>query len=142
MSDLTKFHEQNHKITEITSVYRYLVRERAMCETELAGNLLFDFSDRVAAHLDQVDQAITKRLLTDPDPQRQNQARKFMAESAFLKKLIREYLGAWTRKRSRRLYLKDHARFLHETDELFALVLDRIQRETEYLYPLWLDLTA
>lgn len=142
MTDLSLFHQQIHKITEVSNVYRYLVSSREMCETSLASSLLFDFMDGMEDHLEQVDQAISKRLLTDPDPRTQNQARKFIAESAFLKKLFREYVASWTRKKARKLILKDHGKFLADTEEMINLVLDRLQRETEFLYPLWLRESA
>jgi hypothetical protein len=137
MNDLSELHSQNHSITEVSNVYRYLVRNRSLCDTEIAGRLLFDYVQKVGDHLELVDRSIAKRLLADQDPRTQNLARKFIAESAFLKKLTTEYLGQWSRKKSRQLLIKDHETFVRETDEMFDLVLDRLQRETEHIYPLW-----
>lgn len=137
MIDLSELHSQNHRIQETAKVYRYLVGNRAMCDTEVAGCLLFDYAHRVEDHLEQVDRHLSTRLLTCQDPRAQIQARKFLAESLFLKKLLADYVKRWSRKEGRQLLIKDHARFLKDTDEMVDLVLDRIQRETEHLYPLW-----
>ena len=142
MIDLNDLHAQNHSITEISNVYRYLVRNRSLCDTEIASRLLFDYVHKVGSHLEQVDRNIAKRLLADSDPRKQNLARKFVAESSFLKKVIAEYLGQWSRKQSRHLLIKEHEKFVLDTEEIFDLVLDRIQRETEHLYPLWRTLSA
>ena len=40
------------------------------------------------------------------------------------------------------LAIADHQRFHKETEEMFALVLDRIQNETEKLYPLVRELAG
>jgi hypothetical protein len=136
MIDLTELHHQNHKITEISNVYRYLVRNRAMCDTEIASRLLLDYLGKVGEHLDLVDRRLAAGLLTSPDPRSQNLARKFVAESSFLKKLLAEYARRWTRQTRPSLLIKDHGGFVKDTEEIFDLVLDRIQRETEHLYPL------
>ena len=137
MIDLSELHSQNHNITEVSNVYRYLMRNRSLCDTEIANKLLFDYVQQVGEHLELVDRSVAKRLLAAHDPRTQNLAREFTSESGFLKKLIFEYLRQWSRKRSRQLLIKDHDTFVRDTEEMFDLVLDRIQRETEHLYPLW-----
>ena len=87
--------------------------------------------------LDLVDRQMASRLLTDKDPRAQTLARQFVAESSFLKKLIGEYAKRWTRKAKPVLFIKDHGSFVRDSSEIIELVLNRIQRETEHLYPLW-----
>lgn len=137
MIEIAELHQQNHKITEISNVYLYLIRDRAMCDTEVAGQLLFEYVQRVSEHLDLVDRQMASRLLTDKDPRAQTLARQFVAESSFLKKLIGEYAKRWTRKAKPVLFIKDHGSFVRDSSEIIELVLNRIQRETEHLYPLW-----
>jgi len=53
------------------------------------------------------------------------------------------YTKQWCpRKNTGSLAIHDHERFLKETEEMFGLVLDRIQNETEKLYPLVRELAG
>jgi len=136
MIDLEALHEQNHKLTELSNVFAYLVRERALCDTETASRLFFDYGDRLPVHLSQVDLLVKRYLLADPDPRRVNLARKLVADSRLLRSNYDKFLTHWTDSSRRRFRIADHQAFVRETDELFELILDRIQRETEFLYPL------
>jgi hypothetical protein len=136
MIDLSALHEQNHKITELSNVFVYLAHDRALCDTDTACRLFFDYGKRLQEHLEQVDQLVKKHLLAHGDPRTVNLARKLVADSALLRFNCREYMKRWTEAGKERFRIADHEAFVTETGELFALVLDRIQRETEYLYPL------
>lgn len=136
MIDLNTLHEQNHKITELSNVFVHLAHDRALCDTDTACRLFFDYGKRLREHLEQVDQLVKRHLLTDTDPRTVNLARKLVADSGLLRFNCGEYLKRWSEAGKERFRIADHEAFVTETEELFALVLDRIQRETEYLYPL------
>ena len=136
MINVDALHEQNHKLTELSGVFVYLARERALCDTETASRLFFDYGKRLPAHLDQVDQLVKKHLLADPEPRTVNLARKLVADSRLLRFNYEKYLKHWTEAGRQRFRIADHPAFVRDTEDLFTLVLDRIQRETEYLYPL------
>jgi hypothetical protein len=53
-----------------------------------------------------------------------------------IRKIFSNYVKDWCSEKDRELTIRDHAVFVKETEEMFGLVLDRIQRETEHLYPL------
>ena len=77
-----------------------------------------------------------KYLFADSDQRNVNLARKLVADSRLLRSNYDKYLKHWTESGGQRFHIADHEAFLCETRELFELVLERIQRETEYLYPL------
>jgi hypothetical protein len=65
-----------------------------------------------------------------------NTADRFLSGSVEIKKIFAEYVKEWCSQKDRVLTIRNHGDFVKETAEMFELVLDRIQRETEHLYPL------
>ena len=65
-------------------------------------------------------------------------AKNFMSGSTEIMRILREFTHRWcpSAKKKDSLHIKNHEKFLHDTDELFEIVLQRIQDETEHLYPL------
>ena len=93
--------------------------------------------DRVRDHIDLVDTNLYSKLLAHDDHEIQNLAKNFMSGSQEIKKIMSAYSREWCpRKRTETLAIADHDRFVRESREMFHLVLDRIQNETEKLYPL------
>jgi len=136
MIDLSELHAQNHRLTEITNVLLYLARDRAVCDTDTARVLFLDYVSESRQHLEQVDRLVKRRMLAAADPFVQNLARKLTADSSFLRHAIQEYREHWSDERERPLHIKDHGEFVDDTRDLFELFLERIQRETELLFPL------
>ena len=66
-----------------------------------------------------------------------NLVRNFMSGSQEIKKLINSYTKQWCpHRRPDELLIGDHERFLKDTERMFEMILQRIQDETEKLYPL------
>jgi len=127
---------QNHEITELSNVLHYLLSDRGMCDTQVTCDLFFDFVDKVTEHLDVEDSQIYPKLLNSSDLQTINTARNFMSGGVEIKRLFADYLKKWCGKQGQELRIKDHEEFVRSTGEMFSLVLNRIQKETEHLYPL------
>jgi succinate dehydrogenase flavin-adding protein (antitoxin of CptAB toxin-antitoxin module) len=128
---------QNHSITELSNVLLYLFRDRSICDTETCCELFYRYMDKVKEHIDLVDKNLYGQLLTHDDHDIQNLVRNFMSGSQEIKKIMAEYTLTWCpRKRADTLAIADHDRFLDESSKMFDLVLQRIQDETENLYPL------
>ena len=136
MIAFSELHAQNHKITELSNVFRYLIQDRSMCDTQTACDLFFDLSGKVKEHMELVDRELCGRLISHPDQTVKNTADRFLSGSSEIKRIFADYLKEWCSRRHGQLMIRDHAYFVKETDEMFDLVLDRIQRETEHLYPL------
>lgn len=132
----SQLHAQNHKITELSNIFLYLVHNREMCDTETACDVFFDYSTKVKEHIELVDREICGRLISYPDQAVKNTANRFLSGSTEIKRIFNQYLKEWCSEPQRRLHIRDHEHFLSETEQMFGLVLDRIQRETEHLYPL------
>ena len=135
MTLFNELHAQNHKLIESSNVLLYLLQERAMCDTDTACELLYSFLDSIDKHLGLVD-SLYKGLLSDKSPEANNTARKFMSGEQELKRIINQYIKKWCNKKNRQLTIADHESFKRDTQDLFELVLSRIQDETEHLYPM------
>lgn len=132
-----ELNEQNHRITELSNVLRYLLKDRAMCDTQSCCELFHNYIRLVQEHIDIVDKNMYSDLLSSPDERVNNIAKNFMSGSVEVKKILRTFTKKWCPvKTSNDLKIKDHSQFLGAIDELFDIVLQRIQNETENLYPL------
>ncbi|RKZ58190.1 MAG: hypothetical protein DRQ44_14950 [Gammaproteobacteria bacterium] len=137
MITYTKLNQQNHRITELSNVLGYLFRDRAMCDTVTCCNLFNNYMIQVKDHIDMVDKNMYSDLLASPDEKVNNVAKNFMSGSVEVKKILKSFSKQWCPTRgSNDLRIKDHEQFLGAIDELFEIVLQRIQNETEHLYPL------
>lgn len=136
MITFDELNTQNHEISELSNVLHYLLSDRGMCDTQVTCDLFFDFVDRVTEHLDVEDSQIYPKLLSSRDIASKNMARNFMSGGVEIKRLFSAYLKKWCGKRGKELRIKDYDEFARSTDEMFSLVLNRIQHETEHLYPL------
>jgi hypothetical protein len=136
MVTFAELHAQNHKITELSNVFLYLVSNREMCDTEVACDLFFDYAKKVREHVELVDKSLCGRLISHPDQAVKNTANRFLSGSAEIKRIFAAYLADWCSEKHKELNVRNHAKFVEETSQMFTLVLERIQRETEHLYPL------
>lgn len=132
-----ELHTQNHDITELSNVLLYLFKDRSMCDTESCCELFHRYMDKVREHIDLVDRNLYGKLLAHENHEIQNLVRNFMSGSQEIKKIMSEYSKEWCPvKKTQTLAIAQHDRFLVDTEKMFHLILQRIQDETEKLYPL------
>ena len=137
-----ELHQQNHKITELTNVLQQLFGDRFLCDSDITRDLFFRYVDSVKSHLEVIDNNLYPKLLTHSDQQARNTADRFMSGSTEIKRIFASYLKQWCHQKNKVLYIKDYDRFMADTGDMFDLVLNRIQLETEHLYPLIRDITG
>ena len=132
-----ELNEQNHRITELSNILRYLFKERSMCDTGSCCELFEHYIGLVNEHMELIDKHMYSDLLKSPDESINNVAKNFMAGSNEVKKILKNFLKIWhPENRKSTLRIKAHDKFLQDTNELFDIVLQRILDETEHLYPL------
>ncbi|MEA3274989.1 MAG: hypothetical protein U9Q81_06810 [Pseudomonadota bacterium] len=136
MVTFEELHEQIHEVTELSNVFLYLIRDRSMCDTQVACDLFFTYSKKVKEHIELVDKQLCGKLIAYPDQAVKNTADRFLSGSAEIKHIFSDYLKDWCSEKRKELTIRNHGAFVKDTEEMFSLVLDRIQRETEHLYPL------
>ncbi len=86
MITFEQLHNDNHKITELSNVFLYLVAERSMCDTEIARNVFFDYVEKVKNHLEMVDKHLYTKLLNSPDQAVRQKAERLMSGSQEIKR--------------------------------------------------------
>lgn len=128
-------HVQNHKLRELSNVVMYLLQERSMCDTEIANGLFCETLQKIDEHLKMVDHLYAE-LLNQKDEKAHRTAQMFMSGERELKLIIAEYKKVWFAKNRPVLRVGNHPRFIKDTEELFEIVLSRIEDETEKLYPM------
>ena len=66
-----------------------------------------------------------------------------MSGSQEIKRIISAYMKEWCpAKRTDSLAIRDYDLFLKDSEKMFELILERIQNETEKLYPLVRELNG
>ena len=84
-----------------------------------------------------VDKNLYGQLLNTDRVEVRNLVKNFMSGSQEINKLMNYYPKQWCpHKRPDELLVGNHELFLKETEGMFEMVLQRIQDETEKLYPL------
>ena len=136
MITFDQLHAENHKITELSNVFLYLIQDRAMCDTAIACDVFFDYVKKVQDHLEVVDKHLYTKLLNSPEQAVRQKADRFMSGSHEIKRIFKDYCSKWARPSQRQLLIRNHRKFKQETQDIMDIMLDRIQRETEHLYPL------
>ncbi|MCB1803091.1 MAG: hypothetical protein KDI82_15475 [Gammaproteobacteria bacterium] len=130
-----ELHHQNHKITELTNILQHLLGDRSLCDSEVTCNLFFEYVDAVKGHLAVTDSEMYSKLLGSNDQKMSNIANRFMGGSREINRIFSSYLKKWCKLRSKQLVIREYDAFMKDTQEMFDMVLDRIQSETEHLYP-------
>lgn len=137
MVSYKELYEQNHRITELSNVLRYLFKDRSMCDTSTSCELFRNYVKLVQEHIDTIDKNMYTDLLKTSDEDTSNVVRNFMSGSIEVKRILTKFSKDWCpAKNTGQIKFKDHGKFTEATDELFDIVLKRILDETEHLYPL------
>jgi hypothetical protein len=135
MVSYAELHQQNHKITELTNILEHLLGDRSLCDSQITCDLFFDYVNAVKDHLAVTDSAMYSKLLGSGDQKMSNVANRFMGGSREINRIFSAYLKRWCKLKSRKLVIREYDAFISDTQEMFEMVLDRIQDETEHLYP-------
>ncbi len=142
MVSYEKLHEQNHKITELTNILQHLLGDRFLCDSEITCELFFDYVDAVKEHMAVTDSGMYSKLLSSGDQKLSNVANRFMGGSREINRIFSAYLKRWCKVKRKELVIKEYDAFMQDTQEMFDIVLERIQDETEHLYPAVRKLTG
>jgi len=131
-----ELNRQIHQITELSNVLSYLVQDRAMCDTSTCCELFHRYVNDIRQHIDVVERKVYPHILTSGNQKAMNSVSNFMNGSQEVKKILKQYTRNWCRDKASSLNVSDHGAFIKETDKLFEVMFERLQDETEKLYPL------
>ncbi len=126
-------HRQNHDIAELSKILGVLIQDREMCDTTITCELFERYTEKVRHHLEMEDRVLYSGLLAHPDNTVNTCAKRFLNGAMEIKRIFNAYTSKWC---SKGLHVYNHDTFLSETLEIFRLIRERSQAETEELYPL------
>jgi succinate dehydrogenase flavin-adding protein (antitoxin of CptAB toxin-antitoxin module) len=135
MINYDDLHAQNHRITELTNVLHVLMTDRTLLDSDITCEIFFRYVEQVKDHLEVTDREMYSTLLKNGDNDVTQLANMFMSGSQEIKKMFDSYLKKWCKLNKKTLAIKNHDDFVVETEEMFNMMLNRIQDETEKLYP-------
>lgn len=128
---------QSDKITELSNVLSVLIKDRSICDSETCCSIFYNYMDLVNKHMHDVDSNLYTDLLSNPSIEINNIATNFMAGSQEIKRIMTSYVNEWLNKKNRALSIgAKHDLFLKDTDDMFEMILTRLQDEMENLYPI------
>ena len=136
MLTFAQLNSQNDRITELTNVLSTLLADRFLCDSSITCDLFYQYVDEVKKHLEITDRQLYSQLLTSGDSHAITVANRFMGGSKEIKRIFSAFLKKWCDPKHKALKVADFEEFSRATDEMFAMVLERIQDEVEHLYPL------
>jgi len=142
MVSYESLHKQNHKITELTNILQHLLGDRMLCDSEVTANLFFEYVNAVKDHMAVTDNAMYSKLLGSGDQKMSNLANRFLGGSREINRIFSAYLKRWCKIKRKELVISEYDAFMQDTQEMFDMVLGRIQNETEHLYPAVRKLTG
>ena len=134
---------QNDKITELSNVLATLIKDRSLCDSETCCDIFYSYMDHVNKHMQLVESNLYSSLLGASSVEAQVTVDNFMSNSQTIKRIMNSYVKKWCDKKNHSLSIGNkHDTFLRETDEMFTMILNRIQDEMENLYPMVRSLKA
>ena len=137
MISYEELNRQNDRITELSNVMITLLKDRSMCTNSACCEIFSTFVEQEKDHLDVIDKNLYGDLLSHADGEVKNVVDNFMSGSQEIRRITNRYIKDWCPNMSAdSLSVANHERFYADTEKMFALILQRIQDESEKLYPL------
>jgi len=128
---------QNDKIIELSNILSVLLKDRSICDSTTCCKIFYNFMEHVNTHMQVVESNLYPDLLSNPAPEARNTAGNFMGSSQGVKHVMSSYAKKWCDKKQHALSIGSrHDEFIQETDDMFNVILTRIQDEYENLYPM------
>ncbi len=140
MISYEELHAQNHKITELSNLLSHVLTERTLCDNGECCQIFTNYMQEVNQHIEAVDRNLYSELLLSEDLRVNNTAKSFMEGTVEIRRIMKQYVSKWCSKEGKRFSFDEQGnsydQFLEDSNTMFGIILDRIQKETEGLYPL------
>jgi hypothetical protein len=137
MIDIDHLNEQNHEIAELTKVLSFMITDREICDTNILNQLFFDYIRKVSEHLQLEEKNLYQPLMMHNKNTTRQVANRFLSGSGEIKRVFKQYQKRWCR--HHKLYIRNHDKFIQDSNDMFEMVFDRIVDAAEHLYPVVRD---
>jgi hemerythrin-like domain-containing protein len=135
MMVLTKVYRDQHKaLLEIAAkISSPLGPNQVARNADAIRELLVQLTSELIVHLKMEDDYLYPSLLNNPDNEIKQLARKFGDEMGELRQEYEKYIEKW---RASQFIAMKAEQFIAETEEIFRVLQNRIEREDNELFPL------
>ncbi len=133
METLKELQDQNQEIAELCRVLRILLNDTSVCDTSIARELFQRFTGKVKAHLTLEANSLYAHLLSHEDMAVNSLTKRFLENSRELQRIFGSYEKKWCR---HGVDVKGNEDFIRETHDIFDMILERINKETEEFFPM------
>ncbi len=125
--------QQHKEIKELTFILKLLIEDQSFAQMETTCNLFFSYSNKVDNYFKTIETSVYKHMLVHSDQNVKKTAYRFMAGSCGIKRIFNQYKRTWCH--NKKLRVKNYARFVQESEDIFKLIMQRINDEAIHLYP-------
>ena len=134
MYDLSHFHSSQGELLRMIEDLRLLLTPEMLKvrpNAKSAYQLLCDLGTKVKVHLGEEDRGLYPSLLIHEDPRIKSLAWGFISGERPLRQSFEEYYKKWLKNCD----FNFTEAFIHESQDIFRLVYERIERENQVLFP-------
>lgn len=136
MIPVEEFQKENDKIIELCEVLKILVQNEDLRSNGVVCELLDGFMSRVGKHMAHEDRSIYGDLLAQHTPEAKRLASHFLGNTQELKRICKSYKKDWCQSSQSE---SDHDQYVKDSMDIFRLVCDRIDFETNKIFPIFKD---
>ena len=133
MYSLDDLKKQNQDIASLCDVLSVLIKHQSLHGNPYVRELMSQFREKVWMHLVFEDNTIYAELARHHNPGISETAREFHDSARALRKCFSGYVKSWCVP-----VIDDqrHQELVAQSDEIFALIRERIRYENEHIFPL------
>ena len=125
---------QHDEIIDIvTETASHLEPDKLQTKSDHVANLLKKLAGKLGAHLAMEDNVLYPKLLEHDDPNVKKITQEFIGEMGDLSVVFKNYVGRWQKAQDIKEKSTD---FIKETNEVFAALGTRVEKENTILYPI------
>ena len=132
MIPVEEFEKENQEIIEICVVLRTLVKDHALRTNTIVCDLMGRFMDRVEKHIAHEDRIVYGDLLAQHTAEADKLASHFLGNTQELKRITKSFKKDWCQTPHN---ADEHDKYIDGTMDIFKLVCDRIEFETNKIFP-------
>ena len=132
---LTETYRKQHQelVQLVVEFSDYLNPEKIRGNKAKILEMLSILTSKINIHLAMEDRALYPRLIQSNDAQVAETASRFQNEMGAIKNIYGDYIARWSTGGN---FLDSAENFISETQEIFRVLAQRIEKENETLYPL------
>ena len=122
---------ENKEINDLREILSVLIAHSDLRNNTVFCELLDRFRKRLESHLNHESRALYPEMLSNRDHDLNQVAEKFVDNTHELERILTGYTKRWCK----HYHSGDRDHFIHETQEIFRLVDERLHLETNRLFP-------